>query len=94
MKLILALFNFLLGVVSILPCLMAGLMVFDSPGSIDDPLTNIVSILLLSFPIVCFICVIIPQYIVTGSIFISLFPIVEAAVFLFSVYLISILNSK
>jgi hypothetical protein len=53
---VLGIVNILLGVASILPCLMAGLMVFAAPGSTESITHHIVSFLFLTFPLICLIC--------------------------------------
>jgi hypothetical protein len=48
--------NGLFAVVSILPCLMAGLMSMDSPQSQSSVFAHVASGVVLSFPLVCAAC--------------------------------------
>jgi hypothetical protein len=78
---LLSFLNFLLGAISLLPCLMAGLMSMDSPQAQHSVVAHIMMIVILSFPFVCWICSALPYYFPKYSFYISLFPIVEMVLF-------------
>jgi len=85
---LLSLCNFLLGAISLLPCLMAGLMSMDSPQAQHSILAHVIMVVILSFPFVCWICSALPYYFSKWSMYISLFPMVEMALFFGIMYLI------
>jgi hypothetical protein len=85
---LLSLFNFLFGIISFLPCLMAGLMSMDSPQAQNSLLAHIIMYIMLSFPLVCWVCSILPYYFPKYDIHISFFPIVEASLFIFILWLL------
>jgi hypothetical protein len=84
---LLSFLNFLLGVISLLPCLMAGLMSMDSPQAQHSILAHIMMIVILSFPFVCWICSALPYRFPKWSIYICLFPIFEMILFFGIIYL-------
>jgi len=79
---VLCFFNLVLGVVSFLPCLMAGLMSMDSPQAQDSILAHTIMWIILTFPIVCFACSIIPISLNRWSLYVAVFPIIEAILFI------------
>lgn len=78
---VLAFFNLVLGVISFLPCLMAGLMSMDSPQAQDSILAHIIMWIILTFPVVCFVCSAISRTFNYWSFYIAAFPIIEAVLF-------------
>jgi hypothetical protein len=87
---VLGIVNILLGVASIPPCLMAGLMVFDAPGSTESITHHIVSFLFLTFPLICLICGITVLWSSNWwSIYLALFPISEASLVIFIFWVFS-----
>jgi hypothetical protein len=86
---ILSFLNLIFGVVSFLPCLMAGLMSMDSPQAQDSMLAHIMMWIILTFPIVCFICSVIPVAFNRWSLYVAVFPIVEATVFITILWILS-----
>jgi hypothetical protein len=85
--------NIILAVMSFLPCLMGGLMIFDAPGSTEKISNHIVSFLFLSFPVVCLVCGIMSLFVNNKyPIYFALFPIVEGTTFVSILYLISFLE--
>jgi hypothetical protein len=86
---LLSLFNFLFGIISFIPCLMAGLMSMDSPQAQHSLLAHIMMYIMLSFPLVCWTCSVLPYYFRKYDIYISLFPIVEAALFISTLWILS-----
>ena len=79
---VLCFFNLVLGVVSFLPCLMAGLMSMDSPQAQDSVLAHTIMWIILTFPVVCFVCAAIPRTFNRLSFCIAIFPILEAILFI------------
>lgn len=52
--------NIFLGLASIFPCIMGAAMGADSPQAQNDPWAIVLCYVFLTFPIVCFICGILP----------------------------------
>lgn len=98
MKLVIAtlsVINCALAILSFLPCMMAGLMSMDSPQAQNSFLSHVLCCLILSFPIVCLICGVAPEYINNKlSIYVALFPICEMTLFFATIYLISFLKGR
>lgn len=86
---ILAFLNLIFGAVSFLPCLMAGLMSMDSPQAQDSILAHIVMWIILTFPIVCFVCSVIPMTLNRWSFYVAAFPIVQATLFITTLWMLS-----
>jgi hypothetical protein len=86
---ILAFLNLIFGVVSFLPCLMAGLMSMDSPQAQDSILAHIIMWIILTFPVVCFVCAAIPRTFNRWSFYIAAFPIIEAVLFIAILWILS-----
>ena len=85
---ILSIINFILALVSFMPCLMAGGMSMDSPQAQNSVLSHLLCYLILGFPIVCLFGSIAPQYINNKfSIYMALFPICEMTLFFIAIYL-------
>jgi ethanolamine transporter EutH len=66
--------------------MMAGAMSMDSPRAEHNPLAVTIMLVLLTFPIVCFVCGVLPPILnyfnfTVLTIMASLFPIVEVAFF-------------
>lgn len=81
---IFAALNILFGVVSVVPCIMGGVMGMGSPQAQNDPLAITFAILFLTFPIVCLICGILPPVLnyfqmPWVGLFFGLLPYIEAA---------------
>ena len=92
---ILSIINFILALVSFMPCLMAGGMSMDSPQAQNSVLSHFLCYLILSFPIICLFGSIVPQFIDNKfSIYIALFPICEMTLFFIAVYLVSLYSKK
>lgn len=79
--------NFLLGLITFMPCLMVGAMSMDSPQAQNDPIAHIVSNIIMSFPLVCWICAALSCFI--RSYFIVLFPLIESTLFIFTLWMLS-----
>jgi len=77
---ILVFLNILLGLFSFIPCLMAGGMSMDSPQAQHSVLAHLVMYILLSFPLVCWVCAGLSYYFKSWQI--GLFPTVEAILFI------------
>lgn len=78
--------NMCLGTVAVLPCLMAGLMSMDSPQAQHSVAAHVGCYLMLSFPLVCFVCSFVAAGILLdrrpkAAFCVSLFPIAEAFAF-------------
>jgi len=86
---ILSILNFILAGISAAPCLIVGVMSMDSPKAQNSLVSHIVYWIILSFPVVCLVCAIVPQFIDKFSIFIAVFPIIEMTLFVSIIYLIS-----
>jgi hypothetical protein len=86
---VLSFFNLVFGVVGFLPCLMAGLMSMDSPQAQDSMLAHIMMWIILTFPIVCFICSAIPLALNRWSLYVAVFPIVQATLFITTLWILS-----
>ena len=86
---LLSLFNLIFGIVALLPCLMAGLMSMDSPQAQHSILAHLLMYLILSFPVVCWIFSVLPYRFPKYSIFISLFPTIEATTFFTVIWMLS-----
>jgi len=84
---ILAFLNLIFGVVSFLPCLMAGLMSMDSPQAQHSVLAHLVMYIFLSFPLVCWICAGLSYYFKSWAL--GLFPICEAVLFISTLWILS-----
>lgn len=83
----LSIINFILALVSFMPCLMAGGMSMDSPQAQNSVLSHFLCYLILSFPIICLFGSIVPQFIDNKfSIYIALFPICEMTLFFAAIY--------
>jgi hypothetical protein len=80
-------FNVLLGLISFMPCLMAGGMSMDSPQAQHSVLAHLVMYILLSFPLVCWICAGLSYYF--KSWMLGLFPICEAVLFISTLWRLS-----
>jgi hypothetical protein len=76
-----------LGLVSFFPCLMAGLMSMDSPQAQNDPVAHLAMYIMLSFPLVCWICAILSYYF--RSWIFGLFPMFEAVLFVTILWILS-----
>lgn len=82
--------NILLSIVSFIPCLMAGVMSMDSPQAQNSWVAHAVSNTLLTFPLVCLICGIIPSFIISRyGLIISVIPICETVLFFLTLYILS-----
>ena len=84
---VLAFFNILLGLFSFIPCLMAGGMSMDSPQAQHSVLAHLVMYILLSFPLVCWICAGLSYYFKSRAL--GLFPICEAVLFITTLWIFS-----
>lgn len=84
---LLSVFNIVLGLFSFIPCLMAGLMSMDSPQAQHSILAHIMMYIMLSFPLVCWICAGLAYWF--KSWLIGLFPISEAVLFIFTLWILS-----
>jgi len=91
---ILSILNFILAVISAVPCLMAGVMSMDSPKAQNSLVSHIVCRIILSFPVVCLVCAVVPQFIDKFSIFVAIFPIIEMTLFVSIIYLISFFKGQ
>jgi hypothetical protein len=80
-------FNIVLGMFSFIPCLMAGVMSMDSPQAQNDPIAYLVMYIMLSFPLVCWICAGLSYYF--KSWMLGLFPICEAVLFIITLWIFS-----
>lgn len=82
--------NILLSVIGFIPCLMAGTMSMDSPQAQNSWLSHAVSNILLSFPLVCLACGIIPFFIINRcGLVVSIIPVCEAVLFFLIMYILS-----
>ena len=91
---IFSIFNFILAGISAIPCLMAGVMSMDSPKAQNSLVSHIVCWTILSFPVVCLVCSIVPQFIDKFSIFVAIFPIIEMTLFVSIIYPISFFKGQ
>lgn len=92
---ILSIINFILALVSFMPCLMAGGMSMDSPQAQNSVLSHFLCYLILSFPIICLFGSIAPQFIDNKfSIYIALFPICEMTLFFATIYFLTLYQQK
>lgn len=78
-------FNLLFAVVSFVPCIMGGAMGMDSPQAQKDPFAILLSILFLTFPVVCLFCGILSpvfQYFKLSPlcVLVGVWPSIEAAI--------------
>ena len=79
--------NIVLGLFSFIPCLMAGGMSMDSPQAQHSVLAHLVMYILLSFPLVCWICAGLSYYF--KSWLVGLFPVIEAILFVSTLWILS-----
>ena len=86
----LSIFNFILALISAMPCLMVCVMSMDSPQAQNSLASHIICWLILSFPVVCLVCSILAPF-VNGefSIFIAMIPVCEMVFIIAALYLIS-----
>jgi hypothetical protein len=84
---LLSVFNILLGLFSFMPCLIVGAMSMDSPQAQNDPFAHLVMYILLSFPLVCWVCSGLSYWL--KSYLIGLFPIGEAFLFITILWVLS-----
>ena len=80
---VLCVFNIFFAIISFVPCLMGGVMGMASPQAQKDPLSIILCILFLTFPLVClicgFLCPILNHFKWNiAAVVLGLFPILEA----------------
>jgi len=83
----LAFLNILLGLVSFMPCLIVGAMSMDSPQAQESFWAHLVCFMIMSFPLVCWICGGLCYYF--KSYLIGLYPIIEAFLFITTLWILS-----
>jgi heme/copper-type cytochrome/quinol oxidase subunit 2 len=84
---VLAFLNVLLGLFSFIPCLMAGGMSMDSPQAQESFWAHVICLMIMSFPLVCWICAGLSYYFKSWQI--GLFPTVEAILFITMLWVFS-----
>lgn len=93
MKSVLTIFsimNLVLAIFGFIPCLIAGAMSMDSPQAQNSWLAHAVSNTLLSFPLVCLVCGIIPFFISSRyGLVVSIIPVCEVVLFFLILYILS-----
>lgn len=80
-------FNVLLGLISFMPCLMAGGMSMDSPQAQHSIIAHLVMYIFLSFSLVCWICAGLSYYF--KSLALGLFPICQAVLIITTLWILS-----
>jgi hypothetical protein len=83
----LVLLNILLGLVSFMPCIMAGAMSMDSPQAQESFWAHVICLMIMSFPLVCWACAVLSYYF--KSYLIGLYPIIEAILFVTTLWVLS-----
>jgi hypothetical protein len=84
---VLAFLNVILGLFSFIPCIMAGGMSMDSPQAQESFWAHVVCLMIMSFPLVCWICAGLSYYF--KSYLIGLYPIIEAVLFITTLWMLS-----
>lgn len=88
--LIFSFLNFLLAIISFVPCLIAGAMSMDSPQAQNSWVAHLICYTILSFPLASLACSIIPQFL-SGrlALIVSMIPLYEALTFFITLYALS-----
>jgi len=86
--------NICLALALAIPCLMAGVMSMDSPQAQSSYLAHAICGIILSYPLVCLICGIMPLIIKAKyEIFIAILPLTEAIIFVIVISVLEYINT-